>query len=65
MDARGGPPAPTWDELSEMAVKLTGRPHTSGAITRLSFAFFWRTWLYPLRLDEGRHIHKHRPAARH
>ena len=47
VDARGeARPPQTWDELAEMAVKLTER-NASGAITRLGFApNYGNAWLY-------------------
>ena len=47
VDAQGeARPPQTWDELSEMAVKLTER-NANGAITRLGFApNYGNAWLY-------------------
>ena len=71
-DANGeARPPKTWDELSEMAVKLTER-NASGAITRLGFApNYGNAWLYLYAWMKGgefmspdrRHVTLNRPAV--
>jgi multiple sugar transport system permease protein/multiple sugar transport system substrate-binding protein len=57
VDAQGeARPPKTWEELSEMAVKLTER-NTAGAITRLGFApNYGNAWLYLYAWMNGGHF---------